>query len=97
MSITIHQIQSLLSTYQRQQVQSRLAEGRIGLSEGASSSEQDRVLISAEAKRLQVYQKTAEEVLRRMRASMSEGEPEAEDSGADAEGASAPASSSKGP
>lgn len=97
MSITIHQIQSLLSTYQRQQVQSRLAEGRIGLSDGASSSEQDRVLISAEAKRLQVYQKTAEEVLRRMRASMSKGEPEAEESSGDDGGASAPASSSEGP
>lgn len=97
MSITIHQIQSLLSTYQRQQVQSRLAEGRIGLSDASSSSEQDRVLISAEAKRLQVYQKTAEEVLRRMRASMGEGEPQTEESSEGDEEASAPESSSEGP
>ncbi len=97
MSMTIHQIQSLLSTYQRQQVQSRLAEGRVGVSDGASSPERDRVLISAEAKRLQVYQRTAEEVLRRMRASMDEEGPEDDESGKDAEVAQPPASPSEGP
>ena len=67
MSITIHQIQSLLSTYHRQQVQSRLAEARLRLSDDGEETREDKVLISAEAKRLQVYQQTAEEVLKRIR------------------------------
>jgi len=68
MGITIGQIQNLLSVYHKQQVESRLAEARIRSSrEGASGQEEDRVIISAEAKRLQIYQKTAEEVLRRLK------------------------------
>ncbi|MEJ5377176.1 MAG: hypothetical protein WHX93_11405 [bacterium] len=66
MGITIDQIQSLLSTYHRQQVQSKLAEAR-GRQGGSAEKEGDRVVISAEAKRLEIYQKTAEEVLRRLR------------------------------
>jgi hypothetical protein len=66
MSITIQQIQSLLNTYHRQQVQSRLSEARLRYAGGVPQRAEDEVLISAEAKRLQIYQKTAEEVVRRM-------------------------------
>lgn len=68
MSIGIGQIQSLLSAYHKQQVHSRLTEAkfRSGNTEGEASYE-DKVVISAEAKRLQIYQKTAEEVLKRLR------------------------------
>jgi hypothetical protein len=66
MGITIDQIQSLLSTYHRQQVQSKLAEAR-SRQGGLAGREEDRVVISAEAKRLEIYQRTAEEVLRRLR------------------------------
>lgn len=68
MTINIGQIQNLLSSYQRQQVQSRLSEARLRGEEGAKGRvEEDRLIISAEAKRLQIYQKTAEEVLRRLK------------------------------
>lgn len=66
MGITIDQIHNLLSTYHRQQVQSKLAEVR-GRQGGSSEKGEDRVVISAEAKRLEIYQRTAEEVLRRLR------------------------------
>lgn len=66
MGITIDQIRNLLSTYHRQQVQSKLAEVRVR--QGSSSEKgEDKVVISAEAKRLEIYQRTAEEVLRRLR------------------------------
>lgn len=68
MAINIGQIQNLLSSYQRQQVQSRLSEARLRGEEGSKGrAEEDRLIISAEAKRLQIYQKTAEEVLRRLK------------------------------
>lgn len=66
MGVTIDQIQSLLSTHHRQQVQSKLAEAR-GRQAGPGEKREDRVVISAEAKRLEIYQRTAEEVLRRIR------------------------------
>lgn len=66
MAITIDQIHNLLSTYHRQQVQSKLAEVR-GRQGSSSEKGEDRVVISAEAKRLEIYQRTAEEVLRRLR------------------------------
>lgn len=66
MGITIDQIHNLLSTYHRQQVQSRLAEVR-GRQGSSYEKGEDRVVISAEAKRLEIYQRTAEEVLRRLR------------------------------
>jgi|GEM_PF-1221102 hypothetical protein len=66
MSITIHQIRNLLNSYSRQQLQFRLTEAKARKSEFDSASPEDRVFISAEAKRLQIYQKTAEEVLKRL-------------------------------
>jgi hypothetical protein len=74
MSINIHQIQSLLSTYHRQQIQSRLSDARSRSSTKGTGQMEEKVLISAEAKRLQIYQRTAEEVQRRMRDSTREGE-----------------------
>lgn len=95
MNITMGQIQSLLSSYHRQQVQSRLSEARIrGGEETAGGAKEDQVVISAEAKRLQIYQKTAEEVLRRLKEETTstddagEGGPQGD--GTDAAGASEP-------
>lgn len=68
MSINIGQIQNLLSIYHKQQAQAKLAGARIrSVQEGEAKEDEDRVIISAEAKRLQIYQKTAEEVLRRLK------------------------------
>jgi hypothetical protein len=66
MSVTINQIQSLLSTYHRQQVRSRLSDAGVGPRQAHSEQSEDRVFLSAEAKRMQIYQKTAEEVLSRL-------------------------------
>lgn len=67
MSITIHQIRNLLNSYSRQQLQFRLTEAKARKSGSSEpSSPEDRVFISAEAKRLQIYQRTAEEVLKRL-------------------------------
>jgi hypothetical protein len=66
----LQQIQNLLNTYQRQQLQSRLAEAKARSFRKSSSKEEqqeDRVIISAEAKRIQLYQRMAGEVLKRMR------------------------------
>lgn len=69
MSITIHQVQSLLSTYHRQQVQSKLSDGRAHRSESDAGSElrEDRVEISAEARQARAQnQITTEKVLKRI-------------------------------
>jgi ABC-type enterochelin transport system substrate-binding protein len=67
MSITISNIQSLLSTYHKQQAQSRLSEARVRQKAEGSDAQEDKVFISAEAKRIQVYQETARDVLKRLR------------------------------
>lgn len=69
MSVTIHQVQSLLSTYHRQQVQSRLSDARAKRSEPAGGSEpaRDRVEISAQARHARAQnQITTEKVLKRI-------------------------------
>jgi hypothetical protein len=66
MSITINHIQSLLSTYHRQQVRSRLSDAGAGHRKAHSEPNEDRVFLSTEAKRMQIYQKTAEQVLSRL-------------------------------
>jgi hypothetical protein len=69
MSITIHHIQSLLSTYHRQQIQSRLSQTKARRIGEKLDPQEDKVFISAEAKRLQIYQRTVQDVLSRARGS----------------------------
>ena len=66
MSITINQIQNLLSTYHRKQVQSKLSDAGARHRKAHSEQKEDRVFLSTEAKRMQIYQKTAQEVLSRL-------------------------------
>jgi hypothetical protein len=66
MSITINQIQNLLSTYHRKQVESRLSNAGSRHGNAPTELKEDRVFLSPEAKRIQIYQKTAEEVLSRL-------------------------------
>lgn len=91
MSITISQVQSLLSTYHRQQVQSRLsgARGERRSESGSKSGPgQDRVQISQEAKHAARARSgmSTEKVLKRI---MNHPGREGEAAGADPEGESA--------
>ena len=65
MSITILQIQSLLENYQRQNNQSKVTETK-DRHRSEPSTLDDKVLISAEAKRKQIYEQTAQDVLQRL-------------------------------
>jgi hypothetical protein len=66
MGFTINQIKGILSTYHRQQFQSRISEERLRRSGSDHETAGDKTPISAEAKRLQVYQKTTEDILKRL-------------------------------
>ena len=72
MSITILQIESLLDNYQRQNNQSKAVESKDRL-RNAMPTRDDKVLISAEAKRKQIYEQTAQDVLQRLMSKSGDG------------------------
>ena len=65
MSIKIHLLQNLLTTQSRQERQFKVLDAKF-LQESELTEPEEKTFVSTESKRQQIYQRTAEDVLKRL-------------------------------